>query len=534
VELRKYFNLLWRRKLIIVATAVVTIAVVAVGTGYITPVYQTSTVLRIAVSAGGSLTSADYMYADRLMNTYIEIATSRPVVEELVKRLDLAESPTLKAEIIPNTELIQITVEDVNPNRAAQVANTLADILITQENQLYTGGGKKLTEVLGEQLTQIKAEVDESRQEYEILLIQTPAAPEKIEAARQLFQLRQNNYASLLGQYEQAHFREEIRASMITVSEIAPIPQKPFKPRAALNLALAAVCGLVGGLALAFLFDNLDTTLHTIEDIETATKLTALAKIPKIERKQLGILLDGLTPATEAFRNLATSIQQSDCEKPRKAMLVMSAEPSQGKSMVVSCLAVSLAEFGKNVIAVDCDTRIPRLHSFFKLDNRSGLKDVLEQKVEMEEAIQETPYEGVSVLTSGSPLAHSSQMLASHQMARLIGSLSRKFDYVLLDSPALLAVADVSALAPNVSGFLLVVRREHARREAVLEATNFLTGLHDKFVALIVNEVSTTRSYSYYRYRRQKGWFADRFERIMNRKDWAKLISNLHGNSHGK
>jgi uncharacterized protein involved in exopolysaccharide biosynthesis len=117
VELRKYFSLLWR-KIIIVATAVVTIAMVAVGTGYITPVYQTST-LRIAVSAGGSLTSADYMYADRLMNTYIEIATSRPVVEELVKRLDLAESPTLKAELGPNTELIKFTVEDASPNRAA-------------------------------------------------------------------------------------------------------------------------------------------------------------------------------------------------------------------------------------------------------------------------------------------------------------------------------------------------------------------------------------------------------------------------------
>jgi capsular polysaccharide biosynthesis protein len=119
VALRTYFNLLWRRKLIIVATAVVTIAVVAVGTRYITPVYQNSTVLRIAVSAGGSLTSADYMYGDRLMNTYIEMATSRPVVGELVKRLDLAESLTLKAELVPNTELIKITVEDANRNRAA-------------------------------------------------------------------------------------------------------------------------------------------------------------------------------------------------------------------------------------------------------------------------------------------------------------------------------------------------------------------------------------------------------------------------------
>jgi hypothetical protein len=86
------------------------------------------------------------------------------------------------------------------------VANTLADILIAQEYELYTGGGKTSTGVLNEQLTQSKDDLDESLQEYQKLLVETPAIPENIDAARQLFQLNQNRYASLLSQYEQAAF----------------------------------------------------------------------------------------------------------------------------------------------------------------------------------------------------------------------------------------------------------------------------------------------------------------------------------------
>jgi len=534
MELRNYISLLWRRKWIIITTTIVTIAVVGVGTRYITPVYQASATLRIAVSAGGSLTYSDYMYADRLMNTYVEIATSQPVVEELVKRLGLTEPPILKVEIVPNTELIKITVEDINPDRAALVANTVVDILTGQSSRLYTGGGKILTEVLDEQMAQIKTDVDETRLEYEKLILQTPPAVEKIDATGQLLQLKQSNYATLLAQYEQARFREEIQAGMITVFEKAIVPQAPFRPRLALNIALGVVVGLVGGLGLALIFENLDTTLYTTEEIETTTKLTVLARIPKIHKKQIRILQNQFSPAEEAFRNLATQIQQINCDQLKKVLLVISAEPSQGKSLVVSYLAISLAEFGKNVVAIDCDTRIPRLHSLFQLSNESGLKDVLEQKVKLEKAIQKSSYDGVSVLTSGSPLAHPSQMLGSLQMTRLIGNLSQKFDYVLLDSPALLAVADTSVLAPNVDGFLLVVRRAHARRQAVLEVSNFLMRAQDKFIGLIVNQVDTTSSYGYYKYRRQKGLLSARFGRMVNRNNWTLLISNLRGMIRGK
>jgi non-specific protein-tyrosine kinase len=518
MELKRYIDILWRRKLIIILTLLVTMGVVGIGTYLVTPIYQASTILRIAVSAGGSLNYYDFMYTDRLMNTYVEITTARPVVEELMNRLDLSEPPLIKAEIIPNTELIRITVEDVSADRAALEANTLAEILITQSNQLYTGGGKSLTEILGAQLIQSESELDNTRQEYEKLLVQTPPAVEKIDATRQLLQLKQGNYVTLLEQYEQARFREEIQASMITIFERAVVPQTPSKPRLFLNIVLALMVGLMGGVGLAFLIENLDTTLYTIEDIETTTSLPVLAKIPKANKKQINSFQDKFSPIAGAFQNLATNIRFGNHQQPGKALLLVSAEPDQGKSMITSRLAYSLAEFGGNVVVVDCDMRVPNLHNLFHLPNQIGLKDVLEQKVSLKDALQKSPYEGVVVLTSGSLFAHPSQLLGSPQMDKLIESLNQQFDHVLLDSPAMLAVADVTPLVPKVDGLILVVRRAYARRESVQWASNFLAGLNGKFTGLIMNQAKNTDHYGYYQYRRKTGLLRGIFGRISRRK----------------
>ena len=504
MELRKYINIIWRRKITIFLTLLVTLVGVAIGTKRATPVYQTSTTLRIAVSASGSIDYSDYMYADRLMNTYVNIATSRPVVEEVMKQLGLSQAPVIHAEIIPNTEFIKITVEHPSPSTAAKVANTLADVLIAQSNKLFIGGGKSLTEVLQEQMALVQDDLDKTQKEYEILLARTPA-PESIDVTRQLLELKQSNYASLLQQYEQARSREGIQANMITVFETATIPEVPARPRVLLNMVLGLIVGLIGGLGLALIFENFDTTLYEIEQIETATQLPALAKIPKANKRQISAFQDGFSPFAESFRNMATYLQVTNHQHSKKVLLLISAEKQQGKSMIAFHLACSLAELGTNVVVVDCDTRRPTLQSLFHLTNQVGLKDVLEQRASLKDALQQSSFEGVQVLTSGSQLAHPSQMLSSAQMNKLIKSLDEQFDYVLLDSPPILAVADVAALAPAADALILVVRQAHAQKEAVQAASNFLARQNGKFTFLVVNQVKTAGHYSYYKHKGKTG-----------------------------
>jgi capsular exopolysaccharide synthesis family protein len=199
--------------------------------------------------------------------------------------------------------------------------------------------------------------------------------------------------------------------------------------------------------------------------IETVTNLSCLREDPESEAGEKEYFSRKISRPFPKPSGTWPPISKVTNHQTKKVLLLVSAEPNQGKSMITFHLACSLAELGKEVVVVDCDTRMPSLHSYFHLPNQVGLKDVLEQKASLEDALQKSSFEGVQVLTSGSQLAHPSQMLSSAQMTKLVKSLSQQFDYVLLDSPAMLAVADVAALAPNASGLMLWLCDRPMRKE---------------------------------------------------------------------
>ena len=204
MELQTYIDILWRRKWIIIITILLTEIIVIIGTFLAKPVYSASTKIRIAAAANGAISYSDYMYADRLMNTYVELATTTPVFDDLKQQLGLSILPSIKVVTIPNTELIQITVEDKNPALAAEAANTLANILINQSSMLYAGTGKSASEILSTQVTVMEQQVNEARLNYLSLLTNDPINADGIQAAKQKLDLEQQLYNSLLDQYEQA------------------------------------------------------------------------------------------------------------------------------------------------------------------------------------------------------------------------------------------------------------------------------------------------------------------------------------------
>jgi capsular exopolysaccharide synthesis family protein len=297
---------------------------------------------------------------------------------------------------------------------------------------------------------------------------------------------------------------------MITVFERAMAPQSPTKPRVTLNILMGLVLGLAGGLGLGLIFENLDTALYKAEEIEAVTQLAALAKIPAANKEKRFVFQDIFSPLAEAFRGLATNVQQINLGRTlkRKVLLVLSAEPNQGKSLIVSQLALCLAESGRTVVVVDCDLRRPTLHRLFMLPNKCGLTDVLEQKVPLEKALQKSlyrDYQSVWVLSSGRLPEYPTKLLGSAEMADLIHRLALEFDYVLLDTPAMLGTADVTALIQKVDGYLWVVRQGHASREAVETARKFLEGFSEKSIGLVVNQTGHDGYYGYYRHRGRLG-----------------------------
>jgi succinoglycan biosynthesis transport protein ExoP len=513
VDLRTYFAILWRRKWVIAITTAATLAVVVIGTLMMTPMYTASTTLRVLTAASGPLDSPYYnlQYADRLMNTYSELAASDPVMEELAQKLGLNTLPQIEVEIIPNSELMDIVVEDADPILAKEVANALAGILVAQNEELYSGGSKTGQDLLSGQLAQIEEELGEAQREYEALVVQSSEDPERVEALRRSIELKRQIYAALLQQYE------EVRISdALSIVVPAATPQSPSRPRKVLNIALGCMVGVMGGVGLAFLFEHLDTRLHTVEQIEEATALPALGRIPHTRKGPHNIFLDGSSPQREAYRHLRTSLYAAAQGGALKTLLVTSAEPHEGKSTIVTNLAVAMAQAGRRVLAVDGDLRRPTLHTNFHLSNRIGLTSVLEGKLSLQEAVQDTEISGVSVLTSGPLLSNPAELLGSRQMRALLEEMPQHFDMVLVDTPALLPVTDAAVVAPMADGVLLVVECAHAGREDVQSACRELTDIGATLIGLVVNRADVTPGHRYYEYYRIPNGIGPVYEKTLN------------------
>jgi non-specific protein-tyrosine kinase len=501
MDLRAYLTILWRRKWVIVVTTVIAVTVVVIGTLMMIPEYEASTTLRIATAVRGSVDRVDYdvQYAERLMNTHAGIATSRPVLDELVQRLDLDEPPNVEVHVPANSELMQITVYAQNPDVAAQAANALAEIVIAQSRDLYISARMAAQETLSQRLAQLEAELNQAWLERENLVSQSPDDSERIATATRLIALKERQYADLLAEYDQTVVRDSLHANTPVVFEPADTPLVPSKPNMKQNIALGVLMGLIGGIGLAFLFENLDTRLRTTEQITAAANLPAVGMIPVAGKQPEYTILNGDSPLGEAVRRLRTNIFAPNQEAPYKTLIITSAEPGEGKSTILASLAVALAQSGRQVIAVDSDLRRPTLHKMFHFSNHMGLSNVLKQKITLAKAVQHTTNPEVHVLTSGPSPSNPAELLSSPQMVALIEQLAQQFDIVLLDTPSLLAVADAAVLAPIVDGVLLVVGRVPARTETVQAARRQLEDVRAKSIGVVVNRVGQNANlYKYY------------------------------------
>jgi capsular exopolysaccharide synthesis family protein len=198
------------------------------------------------------------------------------------------------------------------------------------------------------------------------------------------------------------------------------------------------------------------------------------------------VLFDATSPQREAFRRLRTNLLALEGEEPMRTLLVVSAEPHEGKTTTVVNLATAVAQSGRAVLVLDCDLRVPRVHQAFGIDNTIGVADVLSGRHTLGEGIVPSGVPGVSVLPAGAVGANPTELLGSPRMSVLLEHVARNFDLVLIDSPAFLAVADSGAIAPQVDGVLVVVRRTAVRAGAVRELRRQLTIIKAPVLGVVV------------------------------------------------
>lgn len=442
MELKDYIDIILRRKAVIVATLLIAVIVTAIGTSLMTPSYSAAAKMRIATatSGAGGGERYDLVFTDRLMNTYIDIATSDAVMGPVSEIYGDVDPDSITVEVLANTELMVIAVEDQNPVRAAEIANSITEFLIAE--------GRR----------------------------------SRVSTAS--------------------------RSESVSVVTPASVPLEPSSPNLLLNLGLSAFLGLLGGLGLAFVFENTDTRLYTKEQIETALMAPAIGRIPSADRtgKQPGPFIN--MPMREAYRRLGANVVTLSRNSDMQVFIVTSAFPNEGKSTVTANLASTLARIGLKVIVIDCDLYKPSIHRIFNVSNHVGLTSVLSGKMPLSKSVYVKKPDGVHILASG-PVGRRDQaptpypydvvhrqdavqleQLGSPNMSNLMNELRNHYDIILIDTPPSLEITDSSVLAPLVDGMIVVVDRTQAHHLALEEIRQQFSDVSATVAGVVINRDS--------------------------------------------
>lgn len=333
-------------------------------------------------------------------------------------------------------------------------------------------------------------------------------------------------FAALTERMKEANAAAGLNQSNIHVVDPSDVPSGPVKPRVMLNLTLGLVLGLALGVGLAFFQEYLDKTLKTPDDVEQFLRLPSLGVLPRFalagatqnpgDDTETLMLTTGsngnhhMAPgiqtspeALEAFRSLRTSVLLSASPVPR-LILVTSALPSEGKTTTAINLGVTLAALGNKVVIVDCDMRRPAVHRGTAVENNPGFVQCLTGHVDLANAV--LPVQGVenlSVIPCGPIPPNPAEVLSSPVCADLLRRLRAQFEYVLVDSPPLLSVADSRILATLVDAVVLVARAHSTPYDVVRRARTLLYGSGARILGVALNDLDVKRDglgYQQYQY----------------------------------
>jgi len=279
-------------------------------------------------------------------------------------------------------------------------------------------------------------------------------------------------YAELLRSEQQLQLVKAGKIGTVRLIDAALVPEEPIKPKRPLVIFLAVFVGLFLGVISAFVKKSLFGGIDDAHEIEQILGLTVYATIPHSKKqdalyqrilaksKQASVLArtDPTDTAIESMRSFRTSLQFSMLDAKNNIILITGATPGLGKSFVSVNLAAVLAVAGKNVLLVDADMRKGHLHQYFGCGRENGLSDLVAGTCGLEQAIRKELVENVDFIPTGRLPPNPSELLLHENLVRLLQSLSGSYDYVLIDTPPVLAVSDTLILGPHVGTIFMVAR----------------------------------------------------------------------------
>jgi capsular exopolysaccharide synthesis family protein len=273
---------------------------------------------------------------------------------------------------------------------------------------------------------------------------------------------------------------------------------------------LGFVAGLLLAFGVAFFLEFIDDSLKSTEEVERIIRRPIYGMIPRIPDKRPDDAAESMpvsanlvthhsprSPISEAFRTLRTNIHFADPDESIREILITSAGPSEGKSTIVSNLALTIANTGKKTLLVDCDLRKPNVHNFFDMNRDPGVTTILAGGSDWRDVVRPTAVENLFVLPSGPIPPNPTEILGSKAMRDLMDVFRAEFDMILLDSPPVVAVTDAAIISSYIKATLLVVELGRSRGTFVNRAIDLLDKVNAHLLGVITNSISTGYRYDY-------------------------------------
>lgn len=494
----------------------------------IPPTYRAQAILLVGQEqSSANPTYADIYASSNLPQAFSLLATQPSVLEAAAKEINWeGEWQTLffsiNATAAAGGQTIQIAATARTPERAQQIANEIARQVILQSpisKQQQAADNQRV--FITEQQSLLQAQIIASQTSLTALGQQAALETDDKKLADlndRITSLQTKIENSQRTYLQMGTLLNDQAGKFLTLIGPAQRPGSPISPNILQNVLLAAAAGLVLAGGVVLLLEYLDDTFKSSEDVERILKQTTLGSIARIipVRKPSDALITinhPRSPTAEDYRTLRTNLRYSGIENPGGALLVTSANPSEGKTTTAANLAVALAQSGKRVILVDADLRRPGIHPLFGMSNEVGLSSLfLEDGPTLDEAMQSTSVDGLRVLASGEPPPNPAELLDSRRMNEILLELRSEADMVVVDSPPLLVVTDANILASRCSGAVLVIDSGKTRTDSGRKVVESLTRSKVKLLGIVLNRMGSRRgsyynNYYYYSSSNKKGIF---------------------------
>jgi polysaccharide biosynthesis transport protein len=519
VELRDYLRVLKRQFLLILAVVLLGGAAAAAYSFRRTPVYESTASVLVRAITTNAFDPGQRVDQQLNMFNQRQLAVSEPVAAVAAKQLGTTATPEqlvkhVAADVPANSQIVRIHYRDTVPQTAQRGAEAFAKAYLAFREAEARTQAKSSQSALQKDIDRLQREVGKA----EAVVANPNSTPEAIRAAQARITYLNNRLQPLVVQVQGF---QSLDFTPGTIISAAALPSNPVSPKHRLDVGIGLLVGLFVGVLLGFVRDRTDDRLRGREDLAERLERPVLATIPPLSRwmrrgrlrfrrrprTSLVTLDQPNSPAAETYRTLRTRMARLASQLDINSVMVVSAGVGEGKSTTAANLAVVLAETGKDVLLVSADLRRPRVHQFFGLANKSGLSDVLAdgaagkrqgagQAQKASELWSVAP--NLWVILSGPLPPHPSALMDSDAMRQFLKEQRDLFDFIILDCPPALVVADAMALAPLADAVLVVADAKESDREAVTRLREELEQVGGRIVGAVLNRSKQASKSSYY------------------------------------